>query len=474
MSRPVRPPRAGGRPIGRGDDSRRGTPRGDDPRRAAIDVLARVDGGAFADALVGERLARGTLDPRAAGLFTRLVYGTEAWRGRLDWSLAGLARRPLDDLAPPVRAALRVGLFQLLLLDRVPAHAAVDTTVSLVKELAGAGAASFANAVLRGFLRRGERALPDAESEPDAHLALRWSHPEWLVRLWRAELGDARTAAILAADAEPAPTVVRVDPAVATRDEALARLAARGVDAHATAFARHGIVVAAPVATLGREAGLALQGEASQLVVDVLDPRPGERVLDLCAAPGGKSGAIAERIGGAAVVAADRSRPGVRRIAALPAARAGRILPLVADAGAPPLVRPFDAVLVDAPCSGLGTLRAHPEIRWRRQPADLEQLAARQRAILASAAPLVRPGGRLVYATCTLAAIENEHVVASFLEHDRNFRIADPRPHLPAAAAELVDATGALRTAPDRGGLDGFFAVRLERADGWSGGGPVE
>jgi len=471
VSRPGRKAGPGRRPPPRADDPRHATPRGDDPRRAAIDVLARVDGGAFADALVGERLARGTLDPRAAALFTRLVYGTEAWRARLDWTLAGLARRPLGDLAAPVRAALRVGLFQLLMLDRVPAHAAVDTTVSLVKQIAGAGAASFANAVLRGFLRRGERPLPDPESEPEAHLALRWSHPEWLVRMWRAELGDARTAAILAADAEPAPTVVRVDPSIASRDDVLARLAERGVEARPTAFARHGIVVAAPVAQLARESGIALQGEASQLVVDVLDPRPGERVLDLCAAPGGKAGAIAERTSPAAVIAADRSRPGMRRIAALPAARAGRVLSLVADASTPPLVRTFDAVLVDAPCSGLGTLRAHPEIRWRREPADLEQLAARQRAILASAAPLVRPGGRLVYATCTLASVENERVVASFLESNPEFHVADARPHLPAAAAELVDTSGALRTSPEVGGLDGFYAVRLERASGWSAAG---
>jgi 16S rRNA (cytosine967-C5)-methyltransferase len=434
-----------------------------DPRRLAVEVLARVEAGAFADVLVGERLTRSLLDPREAALFTRLVYGTEASRGRLDWTLAGLARRPLADLNPAVRAALRLGLFQLLLLDRVPAHAAVDTTVALVKQSAGAGAASFANAVLRGFLRRGERELPDATQEPDAHLAIRWSHPEWLVRLWRAELGDARTAAVLEANAEPAPTVARIDPADASRDEIIARLAARGIAAHATSYASHGLVVDAPVAAFGREPGLALQGEASQLVIDVLDPRPGERVLDLCAAPGGKTGAIAERTSPAHVFAADRSRPGVRRIAVLPAARAGRVLPLVADASAPPFRGTFDAVLVDAPCSGLGTLRAHPEIRWRRTPEDLEHLAERQEAILASAADLVRPGGRLVYATCTMARVENERVVERLLASHPDFRLADARPHLPEAARGLAGDDGLLRTSPDVGGLDGFFAARLER-----------
>ena len=435
-----------------------------DPRRMAVEVLARVEAGAFADVLVGERLTHSLLDPREAALFTRLVYGTEAWRGRLDWTLSGLARRPLEDLTPTVRAALRLGLFQLLLLDRVPAHAAVDTTVAIVKQAAGAGAASFANAVLRGFLRRGERELPDATEAPDAHLAVRWSHPEWLVRLWRAQIGDARTAALLAANAEPAPTVARLDPAISSRDEMIARLAARGVAARATSYASHGLVVDGPVAALGREPGLALQGEASQLVVDVLDPRPGERVLDLCAAPGGKSGAIAERTAPAHVVAADRSRPGVRRIAVLPAAREGRILPLVADASAPPLRGTFDAVLVDAPCSGLGTLRAHPEIRWRRTGDDLDRLAERQQAILAAAADLVRPGGRLVYATCTMARGENERVIQRLLASRADFRLADARPHLPEAARVLAGDDGMLRTSPDVGGLDGFFAARLERS----------
>lgn len=198
-------------------------------------------------------------------------------------------------------------------------------------------------------------------------------------------------------------------------------------------------------------------------LVDLLDPQPGERVLDPCAAPGGKTGAIDERIGEGRVFACDRSRPGMRRVATLASASGSRILPFVADARRPPLACTFDAVLVDAPCSGLGTLRAHPEIRWRRQEDDSPRLAALQREILDAAAELVRPGGRLVYSTCTIAAAENEQVVDAFLARHPGWEVEDARRFLPAAAAELVDARGALRTAPDVGGLDGFFAVRLGR-----------
>lgn len=435
-----------------------------DPRSLALDVLLRVERGAFCDVLVGETLARQGLDAREAGLFTRLVYGTETWRGRIDWTLAALVRRPLEALDAPVRTTLRLGLFQLLLLDRVPPHAAIDTSVELVKQRSGVAASKLVNAVLRTFQRRGERTFPDPAREPDAHLAVRYSHPEWLVRLWRREVGDDRLAALLAADDEPAPTVVRVDPTLLSREQALAELARRGVTARAATWARCGVIVEGPIAAVAEVSGLTLQGEASQLVADLVAAGPGERVLDLCAAPGGKAGALAERIGTGRVFAADRSRAGVRRIAALGARWPGRIAPFVCDATAPPLAAPgFDAVLVDAPCSGLGTLRAHPEIRWRRSPEDLQQLAGRQARILAAAAGLVHRGGRLVYATCTIAAAENEAVVDGFLAEHPGFRAVDARPYLPGATAPLVDARGALRTAPDRGGLDGFYAIRLER-----------
>jgi len=445
----------------------------DDARSRAAAVLERVERGAFCDALVGETLARGDMDPREAALFVRLAYGTIAWQGRLDWTLAALSRRPLDRLDPPVRSALRLGLFQLTRLDRVPAHAAVDSSVELAKVGAGPGGGAFVNAVLRAAARDGERP-PPPESEGLARaLAIRWSHPDWLVERWLAERGREATESLLEADGGDAPTVLRVDLRRRERSRVLDELAAAGIPARPTERASAGIVLSgAP------RGGLDLpyatpQGEASQLVAELVGAAAGEHVADLCAAPGGKAGAIAEALelagAGGLVVAADRSRSGLARVARLArgGASARRLAALRADVLAPPFAdASFDAVLLDAPCSGLGTLRAHPEIRWRRTPADVARLASVQREMILRAARLVRPGGRLVYATCTLLREENEEVVATLLATDPGFAVEDARAWLPQPAHDLVGPDGALRTSPDRGGLDGFFAVRLRRERG--------
>ena len=441
-----------------------------DPRALALELLLRVEQGGRSDLLVGEALARTKLAPRDAALATRLVYGTLTWQGRLDWTLEPICRRPLAELEPAVRAVLRMGLFQLSMLDRVPAFAAIDTSVELVKRPAGRGAASLVNAVLRRAARDGgTRPLPAREAGVAKHLSVKWSHPEWLVALWLEELGEARCETLLEANCEPAPTVARVNPNLRTREQAIAELAALGLAARSAEHAPGAIVIDTPVACVVGQPWLGLQSEASQLVALLVGAVTGaERILDACAAPGGKTSAIAERMpsAGSRLVAGDRSLAGVRRVrAGAERAAPGRVATLAADATAPPFPpATFDAVLLDAPCSGLGTLRSHPEIRWRRRPGDLLELARAQGAMLAAVAPLVRPGGRLIYSTCTLVAAENESVVAEFLGKRRDFQLVDARRHLPAEASVLVAADGTLRTAPDQGGLDGFFAARLERS----------
>jgi 16S rRNA (cytosine967-C5)-methyltransferase len=438
-------------------------------RALAAAVLQRIEcDRAYADVTLDAALRESRLDARDRALATRLVYGTLAWQGRLDWHLATLARRDPTTLDPALRVVLRLGLYQILLLDRIPAHAAVATSVDLAKQLAPA-AAGLVNAVLRRAVReRGALALPDPAAAPVCHLAVAFSHPEWLVARWHERFTAAELRALLAANNLAAPTVLRAR--VGSRDTLIARLSAAGASAEACRFAPEAVRVSAvaPHALPDYAAGVFdVQSEASQLVVLLLDPQPGTRVLDACAAPGGKATYAAELTGDRGlVVALDRRRRG-----AFAVARAARRLGLagiaaaVADArSATRVLRGrFDRILVDAPCSGLGTLRAHPEVRWTRTPADIARLAGLQREILEGVTPLLSPGGVLVYATCTIADEENEDVVHAWLAGHRELAVEHAAPHLPAPAAGLVDASGALRTLPHRDDLDGFYAVRVRR-----------
>jgi len=439
-------------------------------RALAAEVLLRVEREvAHADAVLAEALARTGLTPRDRGLTSRLVYGTLAWQGRLDWQLARLAARDLASIDPAVRVALRLGLYQLTLLDRVPDHAAVATSVEIVKRHAPA-AASLVNAVLRRAIReRAALPLPDPTADPTEHLAVAFSHPRWLVERWLARFGAGETRALLATDNEAAPTVLRARRG--GRDALLARLAAAGIAARAARFAPDAVHVDArdPHGLEGWSDGaFSVQSEASQLVVLALDVRPGMRVLDVCGAPGGKATYAAEIVGetgllvavdhrrrGAATLKRAAARLGLGNVAvtALDARTAGRAF----------RAETFDRVLVDAPCSGLGTLRAHPEIRWRRGPTDLTRLAATQRAMLAAVTPLVKRGGAVVYATCTLTEEENDGVVRAWLSSHPELQRETVAPSLPDAARALVDPEGTLVTLPHRDGLDGFFAVRARR-----------
>lgn len=423
-------------------------------------MLVRVERGAFLDAILGPAIER-LSDPRDAALLTRLAYGVETWRARLDWTAAGFARRRIESFEPAVRCAVRLGLFQLFFLDRVPTHAAVDTSVELAKRSSPAGA-KLVNALLRRAAREGERALPEATDDLTQHLAVRWSHPEWLVRRWLDERGRASAEALLAADNDEGPSAFRVDLRHTSRAAIVELLATRDVVAHPSPYAATALVVEGPVSAVSDVEGIAPQGVASQVVAQMVAPSPGERVLDLCAAPGGKASALAETHDGV-VVAADRAKGGIRRTAAARTGRRGLVV-VRADGTEPPFApATFDAMLVDAPCSGLGTLRSHPEVRWRREPEDVHRLAALQRRLLGAAEGLVRRGGRLVYATCTLVREENEDTIEAFLRDHPSWRREDPSARIPDAA-RFVGADLALRTSPDRDGLDGFFAVSLVKA----------
>ncbi len=440
-----------------------------DARALALEVLVRVaTADAFADVLLAHRLARAALPRREQALATRLVYGTLAWQGRLDHHLTALVDRPLAKLDPHVLAVLRLGLYQLLFLSRVPVYAAVDSCVRLARGM-DRGAAGLVNAVLRRAAReRQSLPLPDATADPITRLAIEWSHPRWLVERWASTLSTTELVALLRANNEATGTVLRTNTLRTTVTALRTELEREGVSVSSAPFAPEALVVAEGAARLRthpawHEGHFAFQGEASQLVTYLLDPRPGDRALDVCAAPGGKALHLAERVGTQGIVLALDLRRSALIEARREAQRLGTpwLAVAVADGCTPPARGIFDRVLVDAPCSGLGTLRRHPELRWRRRPDDITRLATRQAEILAGVAPCVRPSGVLVYAVCTLTHEENEGVVEQFLARHPRFAIDEAASFLPAPAAGAVTEGPYLRTFPHRHGLDGFFAVRL-------------
>jgi len=431
-----------------------------DPRRLAADVLVAVDGGQWSDEALARAYDTLRMNEADRALATILVYGTIARQRTLDHTIQAWADRPIEKIDQVVLIALRLGLFQMAFLDRIPDHAAVMTSVDLVVRRA-ASAHGFVNALLRRAQREGLAPAPDAPEE--TRLGVMHSHPDWLVRMWLDELGETDAEALMEANNDAAPTCYR---ALGNRDAAVQAIRSAGFSVRAGTHASTSIVVGGAVRQF--EGLTVVQGEASQLVVELLDPRPGEKILDACAAPGGKTAAIAAKVGlRGSVVACDPAPRADERVR-ISLENAGiqqkvRFLDCgIEELGA--IAGTFDAVLADAPCSGLGTLRQHPEIRWRRSPADLRDLAGRQRSILEAASQRVRQGGRLVYSTCTIARTENEDVVRDFLEAHPEFE-QEGAATLPPVVAALADAGGTMRTFPHRHGIDGFFAVRLKRHD---------
>ncbi|HET6304207.1 MAG TPA: 16S rRNA (cytosine(967)-C(5))-methyltransferase RsmB [Myxococcota bacterium] len=451
--------------------SRRAPPT--DARLLALRVLMRVEqAGAYADLALRAALGRSALPARDRALATELVLGTLRWRGRLDFLLAHVLERDVAELEPGLATLLRLGAFQIAVAERIPVRAAVDESVRCARAAGFGRAAGLANAALRRLAREhATLALPALDADPLAHLVHSLSIPRWIAERWLARFGPAEAAELARASNEVPPLVVRANRLRTDREQLLAELRERFADAHACRFAPDGIVLGRGGDPGGdpafRDGRFTVQDEGSQLVVELLDPRPGERVLDACAAPGGKATASAERTGErGSVVALDRNRRRVGLVAR-DARRLGlaSVLAVAADASRPLPVadgRLFDRALVDAPCSGLGTLRRNPDLRWRLRPGDPGSLAALQRSLLDRAAGALRPGGVLVYSTCTLLEEENEGVVSDFLARHDGFRQSAAR-ELPAHLRPLADADGFVRTLPHRHDADGFVMARLER-----------
>lgn len=428
-------------------------------RACAYRVIRRVfEHGAYADrALAAEARAAG-LDQRDRALAMRLAYGAVQRRATLDHLAERLARRPLRRLDAAVRAALELGLLQVLFLDGVPAHAAVNESVALARA-AGSHGGSLVNAVLRRAAHEGRALLDELDDSDPARAAILHSVPEWLAAEWWAQLGAGEARALLRAVNEPAESALRVNTLVASVEEVAGRLP---VPTHPATdpsdpdrVIPEGLVLEGPVdvqgSALWRCGAVMPQSRASMLAVRMLAPRPGDRVLDLCAAPGAKTTHIAALLGNdGEVVALERNRGRARSLTET-CARMGascvRVLP--ADARQASGEGAFDRVLLDPPCSGLGTLQSRPDIRWRASPAKIAELAALQAQLLRAAAAATAPGGVLVYSVCTISDREGRGVVERFIGERPEF------------AAERT-----VQTLPHRDRTDGFYLARLRRSAG--------
>jgi len=446
----------------------------DQARKKALEVLTRWEKrGSTMDPLFDAFVMEDPLLTDLDKAFVRaVVYGVLRWRGRLDWIIAAYSRIKPSRLERAILAILRMGTYQILFMDRVPAPAAVDESVKLAKGLRKKEATAFVNGILRGIAEgRKEIAYPDLRTDPIAYIAAFHSHPAWLVQRWVDQRGVEETISLCQANNQFRPLTVRVNTLKGSREEVIQELHNEGIEAFPTPFSPVGISIEAPPALTSwgplQQGWLQVQDEAAQLVSLILAPKPGERILDLCAAPGGKTTHLAELMQDQGeIVAVDLSPVKLQRLQENCRRLGIAIVKSLAQDATAPLPFPpgsFDCCLVDAPCTGLGTLRRHPEGKWRITEKDILRLQEIQGQILRQAAPLVKQGGVLVYSTCTLTQEENEGVIEAFLSEQNGFRLEDASPLLPAGCEGLVDEHGYLRTLPHRHKTDGFFAARMSR-----------
>jgi len=443
------------------------------------------------DVLLDRALARCSFDSRDRALTVELTYGVLRRLSTIDWRLEPVLDKPLLRLPVAVQMVLRLGAYQLLFLDRIPQSAAVNESVNLTRAFAGTVGRDWSglvNAVLRSLLRHPPEPWPSMDHDPVQALAVRYSVPTWLSRRWVERLGVASAEAACEGVSVAPPMTLRVNQLVTTREVLLEKFAQAGIAAKPTNVSPFGIVLedGGPVPSLPgfHEGAFYVEDEAAQLIPLLLDPQPGDSILDACAAPGGKSTHLADLMQNKGTIfAVDRSgarldlvrtnchRLGVQIVVPI----VGDIrephewVPLIETTGTPSVKKAtvgdpsVDRMLVDAPCSGLGVLRRHPEAKWRKDERALPRHQALQSQILEAVAPCLRPGGVLVYSTCSTEPEENEDVIERFCRAHAEFQRESVAPWLPPAAQEFVTEQGALSTVGNQFSMDGFYAARLKK-----------
>lgn len=403
---------------------------------------------------------------------TELSYGTLRWRGRLDWTIQQFSHIPFEKIELGILNTLRLGLYQILFLSKVPVSASVNESVKLAKKIRSEGGASFVNAVLRSVLRKKEALVyPDGKKEPDLYLSVVQSHPLWLIKRWINEMGVERTKEICLFNNEISPLTLRVNTLKIKREDLIEKFKRKGLNPSPTVYAEEGIVLEEPppVSELPyhQKGFYVIQEEASQLVTSILDPKPEEIILDACAGPGGKTTHIAQRMGNrGSIYALDLNRGKLNSLINRCHELGIKIVKTIRGDAThpPPMVETmrFDRVLADVPCSGFGTLRRNPDLKWKRKEEDIQRLSILQSDILRGLAPLVKEGGILIYSTCTVFNEENEKVIERFLKENPQFHLAPVLNVLPDRCHSLIQ-NGYFKTFPPKDKMDGFFVTRMIR-----------
>ncbi|MGG6310078.1 16S rRNA (cytosine(967)-C(5))-methyltransferase RsmB [Paenibacillus macerans] len=442
-------------------------------RNVALQVLTAVEQeGAYSNLLLNGALQKSGLSGPDAGLATELVYGTIQRLNTIDYFLEPFVTKGLAKLAPWVRNLLRLSFYQLYYLDRIPPHAVVNEAVNIAKKRGHQGISGMVNGVLRSVLRRKEELHLPENLEPVTRIALEHSHPEWLVSRWIGQYGEASAEAMCRANNEPPSVSVRVNRAKTSRGEVLRLMETQGLEASASPISPDGIVVHSggnmALTPWYREGLISVQDESSMLVGEAVDPQPGMSVLDCCAAPGGKTCHIAEIMGGSGQVVANDIHPHKAKLIEDHADRLGLgkvVSTMTGDALKlnERLPASFDRILLDAPCSGLGVIRRKPDLKWAKTPGDVAEIAGVQRVLLDAVSGLLKPGGLLVYSTCTVEPSENAEMVAGFLSRHPEFEPAEDEPARGPLAGTAGRSAIGLQILPQDAHSDGFFIARLRK-----------
>jgi len=448
----------------------------DDARGLALHILNKLDkSNKTLDSLLEDFQKDHLISNRERALFNALVYGVLRWKGRLDWIISHLSKLPINKTKPEVLNILRIGLFQIIYLNRIPVSAAVNTSVEMAKHSADKRGAGYVNAILRKASRELETLpYPDIEEEPEYAISVNKSFPKWMVKRWIKLFGKSQTIELCDAINEIPSITVRVNTLKTNRQDLVNRIESDVRNIRLTACSPEGLSFTNPNKSIHemetfKNGQFQVQDEAAQLVTLLLDPRPGDAVLDACAGLGGKTGHIGQLMKNSGkITALDIDKEKLNKLnGEMERLGITNVTTVSGDIENPLLLKnyygQFDRILLDAPCSNMGVIRRNPDIKWKLQENKLMQYKKRQLLFLDNLANLLKPSGIMVYAVCSTEPEENEEVIKEFLIKRPDFGIDNNILYLPESIGVFLNSSGFVKTYPHLNNMDGFFSVRLVR-----------